>query len=86
MKERTAYVLRRTREWVNKVRKEKVTVEFQSRERRGDPRESYRMELEATYNEKMQQLETSDLDKSEDSNQLVKFIVKRRRPKISLMI
>ena len=40
LKERTTYVLRRMREWVNKVRIEKVTAEFQSRERRGDKGES----------------------------------------------
>ena len=40
------------------------------------------MALEATSNEKMQQSDTSDLDKSEDLNQPVKFTVKRRRTKM----
>ena len=82
LKERTAYVLKRTRDWVSKIIAEKVNGEFQSKERRGNQGESSRMALEATSNEKMQQLDTSDLDKNKNLNQPVKFIVKRRRTKM----
>ena len=40
LKERTAYVLKRTRDWVSKIVAEKVTGEFQSKNSRDNQGES----------------------------------------------
>ena len=40
LKERSAYVLKRTRDWISKVGAEKATSEFQNKERRNNKGES----------------------------------------------
>ena len=73
MKERFAYVRKRTRDWINKVRAEKATGEFQNKDRRNNKGKSSRMAIETTSNERTQQLDTGAQDQDEDLNQPDKF-------------
>lgn len=81
LRERTSFVLKRTRDWVNKVRAEGMAATFRGRERKTDQGESSQMALKENAGKKIQQLDTNVPNQSQSLNHLTGFTIKKTRTK-----